>query len=32
MIEAMMDRIYILLIVGVLLILAICTSDKGDPR
>lgn len=30
--EAMMDRIYILLIVGALLMLAICTSDKGDQR
>lgn len=30
--EAMMDRIYILLLVGTLLMLAICTSDRGNPR
>lgn len=30
--EAMMDRIYILLLVSALLMLAICTSDRGNPR
>ena len=29
---AMMDRIYTLLLMGALLMLAICTSDRGDPR
>lgn len=28
----MMNRIYTLLIMGVLLVIAICTSDKGEPR
>lgn len=30
--EAMMDRIYTLFLVGALLMLAICTSDRGDSR
>lgn len=30
--EAMMDRIYTLLLMGALLMLAICTSDRRDPR
>lgn len=30
--DAMMDRIYTLLLMGALLMLAICTSDRGDPR
>lgn len=28
----MMSRIYTLLLLGVLLVIAICTSDKGEPR
>lgn len=28
----MMDRIYTLILVGALLMLAICTSDREDPR
>lgn len=27
-----MKRIYTLLLLGVLLVIAICTSDKGEPR
>lgn len=30
--EAMMDRIYTLLLTWALLMLAICTSDRGDLR
>lgn len=30
--EPMMNRIYTLLIMGALLVIAICTSDKGEPR
>ena len=30
--EATMERIYMLLLMGVLLMFAICTSDKGEPR
>ena len=30
--EATMERIYTLLLMGVLLMFAICTSDKGEPR
>lgn len=29
---SMMDRMYALLIMGVLLLFAVCTSDKGEPR
>lgn len=29
---SMMDRMYTLLIMGVLLLFAVCTSDKGEPR
>ena len=32
MMEATMERIYMLLLMGVLLMFAICTSDKGEPR
>lgn len=28
----MMNRIYTLFVMGVLLVIAICTSDKGEPR
>lgn len=28
----MMNRIYTIIILGVLLVIAICTSDKGEPR
>ena len=30
--ETTMERIYTLLLMGVLLMFAICTSDKGEPR
>lgn len=30
--EPMMNRIYALFLTGVLLVIAICTSDKGEPR
>lgn len=30
--KPMMNRIYTLLVMGVLLVIAICTSDKGEPR
>lgn len=30
--EALMDRIYTLVVLCALLMFAICTSDKGDPR
>jgi hypothetical protein len=30
--EPMMNRIYTLFLMGVLLVIAICTSDKGEPR
>lgn len=29
---SMMNRIYTLLLLGVLLVVAICTSDKGESR
>ena len=29
---SMMNRIYTIIILGVLLVIAICTSDKGEPR
>lgn len=29
---SVMKRIYTLLLLGVLLVIAICTSDKGEPR
>lgn len=29
--EPMMNRIYMIVILGALLMIAICTSDKGEP-